>query len=87
MQIQTVLLILAAFLLALGAAVFHYNTTKASLKQRILYTFLRFVALFSGLVLLINPEFPKNSYHTEKANLNDGLKFPLSTVILAATHQ
>ncbi len=69
MQIQTVLLILAAFLLALGAATFHYYRSKASLNYQVLLTFLRFVSLFSGLVLLINPEFSKNTYHTKKANL------------------
>ncbi|MEM1259407.1 MAG: VWA domain-containing protein [Bacteroidota bacterium] len=69
MQIQTVLLILAAFLLALGAAVFHYYRSKASLNHQIALTFLRFVALFSGLVLLINPEFSKKTYDIEKANL------------------
>ena len=69
MQIQTVLLILAAFLLALGVAVFYYYRSKASLKNRIILTFLRFVSLFAGLVLLINPEFSKNTYHTEKTNL------------------
>ncbi|MEO0570324.1 MAG: VWA domain-containing protein [Bacteroidota bacterium] len=69
MQIQTVLLILAAFLLALGAAVFYYYRSKIGLKLRITLTLLRFVSFFSGLVLLINPEFSKNTYHIERANL------------------
>jgi len=69
MHIQTVLLIIAAFLIALGAAFFQYYSSKASLKLRLSLTFLRFLSLFSGLVLLIDPEFSKNSYQTEKANL------------------
>ena len=69
MQTQTVLLIIAALIFALGVAVFHYNRSKTSMKLRIVLTFLRFVAVFSGLLLLINPQFSRNTYRNEKANL------------------
>ena len=69
MEIHTVLLILAAFIFALGVAVFQYYRTKTSVKLRIVLTTLRFTALFAALVLLINPEFSKFTYQTEKANL------------------
>lgn len=69
MQIQTILLIVLAFVLALGIAVFHYKNSKADLKRRIVLTALRFLVFFCGMLLLINPEFVKNNYRTEKSNL------------------
>jgi len=69
MQTQTVFLIVFAFILALGVAYFFYRKTKANARLRLILVSLRFLTLFSGLMLLINPEFVKNTYQTEKSNL------------------
>ncbi|BFP43043.1 hypothetical protein FGF1_38880 [Flavobacteriaceae bacterium GF1] len=69
MQIQTIVLMLIAFLVALGIVVFHYRKYTGGATKKILLIALRFVMLFSGFLLLINPEFTKNGYHLEKSNL------------------
>ena len=69
MQIQTVLLIVLAFFLALGIAYYFYRNSKLSSRLKLLLGSLRFLTLFSGFLLLINPEFIRNTYQTEKANL------------------
>ncbi len=70
MEIRTVLLILLAALTAITIVFYQYfykNPRKGSL--RIWLAGLRFIAIFSGLLLLINPKFTKNDYFLEKSNL------------------
>ncbi len=70
MNIQTVLLIILAALFALGLVLFqYYYKTKRKGRLTVVLSFLRFLALFSVFLLLINPEFTKNEYRVEKANL------------------
>ena len=69
-QIQTVLFILLAVLVALVLVLFQYyykNKRKGNLQ--VILSFLRFLALFGTLLLFINPKFAKNEYSLEKANL------------------
>ena len=70
MDLSTVLLIILAVVAALTIVYFQYfykNPRKGSLK--IILAALRFVTLFSGLLLLINPKFVGKDYFVEKANL------------------
>lgn len=70
MNIQTVLLIILAAIVALGIVLFQYYY-KNKRKDRVILvlSFLRFLAFFGVFLLLINPKFTKNEYRTEKANL------------------
>lgn len=70
MDLRTVLLIVLAVVAALTIVFYQYfykNPRKGSLK--IILAALRFVTLFCGLLLLINPKFEDNDYYVEKANL------------------
>lgn len=70
MELSTVLLIILAVAAALILVYFQYfykNPRKGSLK--IILAALRFVTLFCGLLLLINPKFVSKDYYIEKANL------------------
>lgn len=70
MELSTVLLIVLAVATALTLVYFQYfykNPRKGSLK--IILAALRFVTLFCGLLLLINPKFVSKDYFVEKANL------------------
>lgn len=70
MELHTVFLIVLAAIIALGVVFFQYyyrNPKKGPLK--IILAALRFIALFCGLLLLINPKFEDNDYYLEKANL------------------
>ena len=70
MDLSTVLLIVLAVAAALTLVYFQYfykNPRKGSLK--IILAALRFVTLFCGLILLINPKFVSKDYFVEKANL------------------
>ncbi|MGB5428436.1 vWA domain-containing protein [Eudoraea sp.] len=70
MQLQTVFLILFAAILAFGLVIFQYYYKSKS--KGILYlglSFLRFIALFSVFLLLINPKITKEQYSLERANL------------------
>jgi len=69
MQSQTILLIVLAILAALGIAYFHYFRKKQFKNRRWFLGALRFTTIFSGLLLLINPEFSRNTYSLEKGNL------------------
>jgi len=70
MDIQTVLLVLFAAIIALGVVLFqYYYKTKLKGKLALLLSFLRFIALFSVFLLLINPKFVKDEYRIVKANL------------------
>lgn len=70
MPATTILLIFAALLIALAIAVFQYfyKGKENGLKNTI-FAFLRFLTLFSVLLLLINPKFRKLEYFTEKPKL------------------
>ncbi|MCR9229093.1 MAG: VWA domain-containing protein [Flavobacteriaceae bacterium] len=70
MELSTVLLIILAVATALILVYFQYfykSPRKGSLK--IILAALRFVTLFCGLLLLINPKFASKDYFVEKANL------------------
>lgn len=70
MDLSTVLLIVLAVAAALTMVYFQYfykNPRKGSLQ--IILAALRFVTLFCGLLLLINPKFVSKDYFVEKANL------------------
>ena len=70
MQIQTVLLIILSAIIALGIVLFqYYYKNKPKGKLSLLLAILRFITFFCAFLLLINPKFTKNEYHTEKANL------------------
>ncbi|WP_108246087.1 VWA domain-containing protein [Muricauda brasiliensis] len=70
MELSTVLLIVLAVAAALTFVYFQYfykNPRKGSLK--IILAALRFITLFCGLLLLINPKFVSKDYYIEKVNL------------------
>ncbi len=70
MELRTVLLILLAVVVALAVVFYQYfykNSKRNPL--RISLAILRFVALFCGLLLLINPKFIKKELFIEKAQL------------------
>ncbi|MCM4152502.1 hypothetical protein DHD05_12940 [Arenibacter sp. N53] len=70
MQIQTVLFILLAAIVALALVLFqYYYKTQRKGKLQVVLSFLRFLALFGTLLLLINPKFTSERYSLEKANL------------------
>lgn len=70
MQKEVILYIILAGILALSIALFQYiYKSKSRSKTILLLTFLRFVTLFSVLLLLINPKFDKLTYYNEKPNL------------------
>lgn len=70
MELSTVLLIVLAIAAALALVYFQYyhkDPRKGSLK--FILAALRFVTLFCGLLLLVNPKFVNRDYFIEKANL------------------
>ncbi|WP_420399541.1 VWA domain-containing protein [Flagellimonas sp.] len=70
MEIQTVLLIVLAAIVALAVVFyqyFHKNPRKGT--QRIILASLRFLTLFCALLLLINPQFVKRDFFVEKTKL------------------
>ncbi len=70
MQTKTLLLILLSVIVAIGIAWFqYYYKTKKRGKLSVVLSFLRFLSVFSALLLLINPKFSKNEYTLEKTNL------------------
>ncbi|WP_299242362.1 VWA domain-containing protein [uncultured Aquimarina sp.] len=70
MQIQNIGLIIAAGIIALIIALFQYMyKAKNKTKRNLFFAFLRFLSIFSLLILLINPTFRKNTYYTEKPTL------------------
>ncbi|WP_339712900.1 VWA domain-containing protein [uncultured Kriegella sp.] len=70
MQVVTLLWILLAAIAAL-AIVFlqYYYRSKKNGRLSLLLSFLRFIAIFGLLLLLINPKFSKFDYTLEKVNL------------------
>ena len=70
MSSQTILFIIIAGIVSLILAVFMYGyQTKFSNKYKWIYGTLRFVTIFSILLLLINPKFTSESYTIQKPNL------------------
>jgi len=70
MGTQTILYIIFAGIIALLLALFQYwFSAKQKGKHWVLYTFLRFLSIFSLLLLLINPKFEQVSYTNQKPNL------------------
>lgn len=70
MQIETIIYILLAGIVALLLAGFQYYTPKKSMsKWNMLFLFLRFLTLFAILLVLINPKFEQITLTTEKPNL------------------
>ena len=70
MQTTTVLLIILAAVVAMLIVLFQYfYKSKTKGRQRLLLSFLRFIALFSVFLLLVNPKFTKKDYSLEEANL------------------
>lgn len=70
MQIQTILFLILAAIVALGIVGFQYfYKNKKRGKLYVILSFLRFIALFSLFLLLINPKFVKKDYVIEKSNL------------------
>ncbi|MBD1262476.1 VWA domain-containing protein [Maribacter polysiphoniae] len=70
MQTTTVLAIILAAIAALLVVIFqYYYRSKIKGKQRLLLSFLRYLAVFSTFLLLINPKFIKKKFYLEKSNL------------------
>ena len=69
METQTLLYIIIAGIAALLLALFQYlYKSKKSYLNKI-FAFLRFVTIFSVLLLLINPKFEQTKFYNEKPNL------------------
>lgn len=67
---ETLLYIILAGIIALGLALFQYFSKKQRLsKINMLFTFLRFLTIFSVLLLIINPTFDQIKISVEKPNL------------------
>lgn len=69
MEINTSLYIIIAGIAALLLALFQYLYNSKKSKQNIVFTFLRFITIFSILLLIINPKFEKITFYIEKPNL------------------
>ncbi|SFD08287.1 hypothetical protein [Algibacter pectinivorans] len=70
MSSETLLYIILAGIVALGLALFQYiNKKKGMSKINMLFSFLRFLTIFSVLLLIINPTFNQVKVTTEKPNL------------------
>ncbi len=70
MPTTTVLLIILALFVALALAAFQYfYKAKGGRVQNSIFTLLRFISLFSVLLLLINPKIRNVEYFTEKPRL------------------
>lgn len=70
MNTETILYIILAGIIALSLALFQYiYKSKQRTKVYVLLAVLRFVTIFSVLLLLINPKFDQITYFDEKPNL------------------
>lgn len=70
MQIETLLYIILSGIIALLLALFQYLSKKKDRsKLNVLFAFLRFISIFSILLLLINPKFEQLKTYVEKPNL------------------
>ena len=70
MNKSTLLLLILSVLIAAGLSYFqYYYKAKSQSKTRLLLAFLRFIAVFGLLLLLINPIISKSTYETTKTPL------------------
>jgi len=70
MSIETIVYITLSGLIALLLALFLYNGKQnISKKLQVIFISLRFITIFSILLLLVNPKFNQITYYTEKPNL------------------
>ncbi|MGB5418388.1 MAG: VWA domain-containing protein, partial [Algibacter sp.] len=70
MSSETLLYIILAGIIALGLALFQYFTKRKGMsKLNMLFAFLRFLTIFSVLLLIINPSFDQIKTSVEKPNL------------------
>ncbi|MCG2461328.1 VWA domain-containing protein [Flavobacteriaceae bacterium F89] len=70
MDIRTILLIILAAMVALGLVLFqYYFKVKRRDKLGFVLSFLRFLALFGTLLILVNPKFTKREFSVEKPDL------------------
>ena len=70
MQTETVLYVVSVGIIALFLASFqYYKKEKSMSKLNMLFSFLRFITVFSVLLLLINPRFEQIKLTVEKPNL------------------
>lgn len=70
MSSETLLYIILAGIVALFLALFqYYKKEKSMSKLTMLFSFLRFLTIFSAFLLLINPKFNQVTLTTEKPNL------------------
>ncbi len=70
MSSETLIYIILAGIIALGLALFQYFSKKRRLsKLNMLFAFLRFLTIFSVLLLIINPSFDQIKVSVEKPNL------------------
>ena len=70
MSASTILYIIIAGIMALSLALFLYNYKPDSRqKLNILFVFLRFITIFSILLLIINPKFEHINFYSEKPKL------------------
>lgn len=70
MSSETLIYIILSGILALLLALFQYFKNKKSMsKLNMLFLFLRFITVFSILLLLINPKFEQETLSVEKPNL------------------
>lgn len=70
MSSQTLLYIIIAGIVAIALALFQYKyKAKGASKTNVLFAFLRFLSIFSVLLLLINPKFESTKVYTVKPNL------------------
>ena len=71
MPITTLLLLILALIVALSFTVFQYFLfEKPRVKITIVLAFLRFLSVFSILILIINPKIKNQSTENEKPILN-----------------
>jgi len=69
MSSVTILYIILSGIVALSLALFQYVYKSKKSKLNSIFTFLRFITVFSVLLLLINPKFEQLSTYIEKPNL------------------
>ena len=69
MQTETIIYIILSGILALSIALFQYLYKSKKGKLNIYFTGLRFITIFSVLLLLVNPKFEQVSLYIEKPNL------------------
>ena len=70
MQTETILLILLAAIVSIAVVLFQYfHSKRKGDSLNYVLSFLRFIAIFGALLLLINPKLEKNDYFLEKSKL------------------